>query len=540
MKISSGRLLDHIDYEINSEIYYVPASKEQKNNQKDMTDKNITGNLVFRMNYYNQVYSLPVYEKDNNSEKYQTAQMLDQTFAENEIDYDLVDLDYYFTKNKANMGYEKLVNAIETEQMTYFKNDYDTVQDFTQQAGNLNDWYESKFKNLVENMEHYSEVVDSKRTPFINDYYNVEENNIDYKVSYNPEKQHLYINDIPAIPIEENNNIRLLNDNLSQNMDKTYENINYNFSYNDFKNLEDDSYVYIDLDDYTDDEGKFVENLLQDIPPNEIIKDRFKQNINTFDERINFNALTVYKKDIENFEDRNGLETIDKIQEIKEDYEIDIQSKALNINNDIDKKALSSQIAFNLYDDPINQMFNRNSKLYADYSYQFDNTDLPLSEEDRNEVSTYLNDAKNNFVNGFYKHTSAKSEILANNTLAVLDKAKYNLETDGISKEIYDERKSFYEGMKHATLPLHNITKEDYKDRENDIEIIRHFKSYLNIELEGTGVSEFKPNFINDTLTNGKDSISFNDVLNGSEEKHNDLITNFKKETSLEKDNLEI
>ncbi|EVA89306.1 hypothetical protein O603_02762, partial [Staphylococcus aureus M0557] len=55
--------------------------------------------------------------------------------------------------------------------------------------------------------------------------------------------------------------------------------------------------------------------------------------------------------------------------------------------------------------------------------------------------------------------------------------------------------------------PLHNITKEQYKERENDIEIIGHFKNYINTE---------------------------------SEETHSNIINSIKNELKQERDNLEM
>lgn len=537
MKFTSRGLLNNTDYEINSEFYYVPASDRQKKEQKDMTNKNIVGNLVYRNNFYNEVYSKPVYDLENDNQKYQTSSVLS---LNDDLEYNIVNLDEYFTKDTANKGYEKLVSAIESEEITYFDTDIDTIDDFTQEDEYSSDWYTNSYVELVLSMKAYTDYVEPTRTPYIDDSHEIAENGFTYNISYNPEKHHLYINDFPAIPIEENDNIRLLNDNLAESMDKTYENLNYKFSYKDFRSLEDDSYIYIDLADYKDSEGKFVKNLVEDIPPNEIIKDRLKQSINLFDERANYNALGVYRKDLENFTDRNSLNSVDKVQDLKSFYDTEIKIKGLNINNNIEKKALNNQLAFNLYNEPLNNMFEDNNNLYEIYEYEIYNDKLPLTTEDRKEVKTYLDDARNNFSNNFYDYTTNKSDILAENTLVVLDKAKYDLEFAPVSKHLYKERQRFYEGMKEVTLPLHNITKNQYADRENDIEIIGHFKNYLQSELHGIVNSEFKPNFINDSLMNNTHSISFEDIIKGSEETHSNIIESVKNDLVQEKDNLEI
>ncbi|MFS6567964.1 hypothetical protein GZ167_12675, partial [Staphylococcus aureus] len=295
-----------------------------------------------------------------------------------------------------------------------------------------------------------------------------------------------------------------------------------------------------DLTDYKDNEGKFVKNLIEDIPPNEIIKDRLKQNINLFDERANYNALAVYRRDLEDFSDRNNLDSLDKVKDLKTFYDTEINIKGLNINNDIEKKALNNQLAFNLYNEPLNNMFRDNNVLYEVYEKEIYDEKIPLSIEDRKEVKTYLDDARNNFSNNFYEYTTNKSSILAENSLTVLDKAKYDLEFAPVSNHLYKERENFYEGMKQATLPLHNITKEQYKERENDIEIIGHFKNYINTELHGTKSSEFKPNFVNDSLENETNSIAFEDIINGSEETHSNIINSIKNELKQERDNLEM
>lgn len=538
MRFTPRGILNNTDYELNSELYYVPASDKQMNDQRDMTNKSIVGNLVYRNNFYNEVYTQPVYDLDDSNEKYQTPHIM--SIDDSEFDYNLTNLDDYFTKDTANKGYEKLVNAIKSEEITYFDSDINEVDDFTQQDEYSNDWYTNTFVDLVLSMKGYSYHVEPNREPVIEDSHIITENDITYNVNYNPEKHHLYINDFPAIPIEENDNIRLLNDNLTQDMEKTYDNIDYKFSYNDFKTLEDDSYIYIDLTDYKDNEGKFVKNLIEDIPPNEIIKDRLKQNINLFDERANYNALAVYRRDLEDFSDRNNLDSLDKVKDLKTFYDTEINIKGLNINNDIEKKALNNQLAFNLYNEPLNNMFRDNNVLYEVYEKEIYDEKIPLSIKDRKEVKTYLDDARNNFSNNFYEYTTNKSSILAENSLTVLDKAKYDLEFAPVSNHLYKERENFYEGMKQATLPLHNITKEQYKERENDIEIIGHFKNYINTELHGTKSSEFKPNFVNDSLENETNSISFEDIINGSEETHSNIINSIKNELKQERDNLEM
>ena len=458
MRFTPRGILNNTDYELNSEFYYVPASDKQMNDQRDMTNKSIVGNLVYRNNFYNEVYTQPVYDLDDSNEKYQTPHII--SIDDSEFDYNLTNLDDYFTKDTANKGYEKLVNAIKSEEITYFDSDINEVDDFTQQDEYSNDWYTNTFVDLVLSMKGYSYHVEPNRESVIEDSHIITENDITYNVSYNPEKHHLYINDFPAIPIEENDNIRLLNDNLTHDMEKTYDNINYNFSYNDFKTLEDDSYIYIDLTDYKDNEGKFVKNLIEDIPPNEIIKDRLKQNINLFDERANYNALAVYRRDLEDFSDRNNLDSLDKVKDLKTFYDTEINIKGLNINNDIEKKALNNQLAFNLYNEPLNNMFRDNNVLYEVYEKEIYDEKIPLSIEDRKEVKTYLDDARNNFSNNFYEYTTNKSSILAENSLTVLE--------------------------------------------------------------------------------NETNSIAFEDIINGSEETHSNIINSIKNELKQERDNLEM
>ncbi|HDJ3115584.1 TPA: hypothetical protein PP869_002180 [Staphylococcus aureus] len=538
MNFTTRGILDNTNYEMHSEFYYVPASDKQMNEQKDITNKNIVGNLVYRNNFYNEVYTQPVYDLDDFSGKYQTPHIM--SIDDYEFDYNLKDLDVYFTKDTANKGYEKLVNAIKSREITYFDSDLYAIDDFTQKTEYSDDWHTNTFADLVLSMEGYSYHVEPNRVSVIEDSHIISENEITYNVSYNTEKQHLYINDFPAVPIEENDNIQLLNDNLTQDMYKTYDNIYYKFSYNDFRTLEDDSYIYIDLADYKDNEGNFVKNLLDDIPPNELIKDRLKQNINLLDERLNYNALAVYRRDLENFSDRNNLDSLDKVKDLKTFYDTEIKLKELNINNDIEKKVLNNELAFNLSNEPLNSMFSNNNVLYEIYENIIYDVKIPLSIEDRKEVKTYLDDARNNFSNTFHEYNTNKLSILSENSMTVLDKAKYDLEFDPVSKAFYKERKNFYEGMKHATLPLHNITKEQYKERENDIEIVGHFKKYINTELHETKCSKFKPNFTTDSLENETHSISFEDIINGSEKTHSNIINSIKNELKQERSNLEI
>lgn len=47
MRFTPRGILNNTDYELNSEFYYVPASDKQMNDQRDMTNKSIVGNLGF-------------------------------------------------------------------------------------------------------------------------------------------------------------------------------------------------------------------------------------------------------------------------------------------------------------------------------------------------------------------------------------------------------------------------------------------------------------------------------------------------------------
>lgn len=100
MRFTPRGILNNTDYELNSEFYYVPASDKQMNDQRDMTNKSIVGNLVYRNNFYNEVYTQPVYDLDDSNEKYQTPHII--SIDDSEFDYNLTNLDDYFTK-----GYSK-------------------------------------------------------------------------------------------------------------------------------------------------------------------------------------------------------------------------------------------------------------------------------------------------------------------------------------------------------------------------------------------------------------------------------------------------
>lgn len=192
MRFTPRGILNNTDYELNSEFYYVPASDKQMNDQRDMTNKSIVGNLVYRNNFYNEVYTQPVYDLDDSNEKYQTPHII--SIDDSEFDYNLTNLDDYFTKDTANKGYEKLVNAIKSEEITYFDSDINEVDDFTQQDEYSNDWYTNTFVDLVLSMKGYSYHVEPNRESVIEDSHIITENDITYNVSYNPEKHHLYIN----------------------------------------------------------------------------------------------------------------------------------------------------------------------------------------------------------------------------------------------------------------------------------------------------------------------------------------------------------
>ncbi|HDD7065093.1 TPA: hypothetical protein PBH80_002733, partial [Staphylococcus aureus] len=167
MRFTPRGILNNTDYELNSEFYYVPASDKQMNDQRDMTNKSIVGNLVYRNNFYNEVYTQPVYDLDDSNEKYQTPHII--SIDDSEFDYNLTNLDDYFTKDTANKGYEKLVNAIKSEEITYFDSDINEVDDFTQQDEYSNDWYTNTFVDLVLSMKGYSYHVEPNRESVIED-----------------------------------------------------------------------------------------------------------------------------------------------------------------------------------------------------------------------------------------------------------------------------------------------------------------------------------------------------------------------------------
>ncbi|MDU4493610.1 MAG: hypothetical protein E7I84_12670, partial [Staphylococcus warneri] len=187
--------LDITSIQLGSSITYAPAPK----NQKDLTNRNIVGNLIFKHNYYNDVLSMPIYEKENNNYKIPIVYEKEGRFSKNDNDNFYIDnADFYFTLNTAHKGYEKLVNAIENNEKVEFSQNQNQLDDFSQ-LGEYSDYsYDNLYNSLVNNIEYYNEVFSQYREPEINDIEKMTVNNFDYEVKFNPETQHIYINNIPT------------------------------------------------------------------------------------------------------------------------------------------------------------------------------------------------------------------------------------------------------------------------------------------------------------------------------------------------------
>lgn len=82
--------------------------------------------------------------------------------------------------------------------------------------------------------------------------------------------------------------------------------------------------------------------------------------------------------------------------------------------------------------------------------------------------------------------------------------------------------------MKATTLPINQITPQEYNNRENDIEIISEFIKYAKSEVNNI---DLKPDFINNKLYSNNNSIDFDSILIGSEEQHDIFLDNLKEES---------
>lgn len=497
---------------IYQELFYLPLlDSNLKNKYKDMTDKTIEGNLVYKNYFTNEVLSIPVYHKNLNTKCFQSSIISNESLNKRNEDYNLIDLDSYFCKNFKNMGYEKLEQAIANQSITYFNTNPEDFDDFTHE--DKNGWLVSNFYNLVNIMRNNNHYLFFQNKPHFLDQGEIVVNECFYKIHYNPLTSHIYINEIPFIPVDENGEIILLNENLS---------ISSNFSFKDFKELEDHSYISVNIDDYKDETDKFINNLIRDIRPNEIIKDSLKQNVNTFDSLCNFEALNRYRKDLTEFKTRNGLLNLVSVYYKDLDYKNAINELLTQVNNPININNFSDNSIYQTQVEPLNHMLDRNLKVYDTFKKIFSKNWLNLlNQEDISEVYQYINDAKNTFIDAYYSHNDFKSELLYKHSLVILDKQKYDLELHSNS---FNDIK-FYEGMKHALLLLNNISKDEYKAREFCIEVIAHFQSYINSEI----LSEtFEPDFFTDKLISANHKIPFDIILNGTEKEHDNLIKAIK------------
>lgn len=523
--------LDISDFEIGSHISYAPAPE----GQKDLTNKNIVGNLIYKHQYYNDLFSIPIYDKENENDKYKIACVYEKEGRFSDAPQDnfyITNVDDFLTKNTAYLGYEKLENAIQNSEKTTFQVSLNELDDFSQLDDYSDLIYNNTYVSLIQNMRDYGEVFEPHREPIINDLENF--NNGEFEVKYNPEKQHIFVNDVPTHEIDENNEIRLLNDNLSKDLEKDFFNRDYKFSFNDFKTLEDDSYIYLDISDYKNSDDTFLNNLISDINPKELLIDSAKQRINSVDQEIDYRNLNVLKNDINTFKFTNNLNGIDEIDYLTTNYDNKLNTIANNLESNIDKSGL--QNTYFAIDNPLHLMKSTTYSIY-DYLEHDLRSNAGLSRENNslNEVLTYLNDSKNDKFNVISEHDSKKSMMMSKYSLSILDNQKFKLENSNAST--LNERtkeESFYEGMKSAILPQNNISLQKYKEREDDISIINDFIRYAKSEVKGI---ELKPNFIKDSVESEDNSIDFDSILIGSSEKHDSFIDNLKEEKDLNKNN---
>lgn len=518
--------LDITSIQLGSSITYAPAPK----NQKDLTNRNIVGNLIFKHNYYNDVLSMPIYEKENNNYKIPIVYEKEGRFSKNDSDNFYIDnADFYFTLNTAHKGYEKLVNAIENNEKVEFSQNQNQLDDFSQ-LGEYSDYsYDNLYNSLVNNIEYYNEVFSQYREPEINDIEKMTVNNFDYEVKFNPETQHIYINNIPTHSVNEQYEIRVLNDNLSKDIEKDYFNKDYKFSYNDYKTLEDNSYTYIDLNEYTDSNNKFIKNLIEDIPPNELLVDSIKQRINYVDQQINFRDINVLKTDLTNFAEINNLTDLDEVNYLNNSYDDYLNVISTNLENNIENDGLKNRFMY--LDEPFHLMKTTTNTLYDNIENDIRNISVldRNNRSDLREVLTYLHDSKNNIGNLISKHETSKSSMISQNSLAILDNEKFKLTNqDFHTQKEQIKAESFYEGMKATTLPINQITPQEYNNRENDIEIISEFIKYAKSEVNNI---DLKPDFINNKLYSNNNSIDFDSILIGSEEQHDIFLDNLKEES---------
>lgn len=525
---ASTQNLDISSYQLGSSIMYAPAQK----GQQDFSDKNIVGNLVYKHNYYNDVLSMPIYDKEHNNDKYKLPFVYEKEgrFSDNlEENFHLENADFFFTQNTAHKGYEKLVNAIENEQKIEFTQENGKLDDFSQ-LGEYDDLvYDNYYVGLIKAIEHYNEVFNPLENQTINDTANYYIGNNEYSIHFSPLTQHIYVNDTPTHSVNEQNEIRVLNDNLSKDMEKDFFNKDYKFSYNDYKVLEEDSYTYIDLNDYMNENNNFVQNLIEDIPPTELLVDSAKQRINTIDQQMNYRDISIMKNDLNNFAQINNFENLDEVSYLINSYDDYLNVISNNIESDIDKEGLKS-----LYigiDEPLHIMNSSTFTIYDHLENDFrDNYNLTRKDGNTlNEVLTYLSDSKNNIGNLIAQHEASKQTMISKNSLAILDNEKYKM----VNKEFHTNSdklssESYYEGMKSAILPINNVTPQDYRNREQDIEIISEFVKYAKSEVSNVDI---KPNFINDKLESKNSSIDFDSILIGSEINHDLFIESLKEES---------
>ncbi|UBH09793.1 hypothetical protein [Macrococcus armenti] len=436
----------------------------------DYESSDVVGNLIYKDSLLNNVSSIPVLKKDldknfypyqtdsttdKNIDSYKTVLLTDPTNfdgIENTIDLSI----YFHTPKNLkdssdNFGYKKLVRGIENQEIVKFDED-----DFTYVGSSLNNFDIAKeFIDYLRDTEFQYDLPKKQL-----DQANLNENGIEYIVKYSKNDEHIYINDFPCLPVE-NNKIKLINENYLDIDDPT---INFENYLNSF----DDYFVYVDLDKYIDESGNFVKNLIEDISPSELLKDYFK--ISSI-ERYEVSKVRYFESLISELDSKakiNNYHDSDIFNKIKSDYSRNI-GKLL--------RSTGNNMSFFEYEGPDNFTKSKDNFRYALNSLDSLDEELIskklLSQKDFNECRLFIDETTNDFYNLRAQYNHFLEEIEKDQAVKDLDRLKVDSYNGNISEE-------FYQGYKKGIILMNPQLEEEINSKEKKLEIVSDFKKIVD------------------------------------------------------------
>lgn len=465
----------------NERLYFSP--------NKDYKNPSIVGNLIFKEPHLNNVNSIPVFDKDfdvqsfeskgvfygdytdDNMNSYKTILTMDEDNIDG-LDH-FVDLNRFLLKDTKNAGYEKLVYAIENNEIVDFSiSDFDTLGGFYTQLEMYTDF--TRVLPYVQPLD-YLEINETDI-----DMFEMIEKNTTYITRYSKNDEHIYINDFPVLHVEDFN-IKVLNE--TDILNQYYKNMRYS----DYLTTGNDTFFEIDLKQYMNKDNKFVENLVKDISPIELIKDNFKQRTINAAEVAKVSYYKSLINDSNNEAKIKNMTDSKVINSITKEYQNNINYLVNSRGNDLTFENVEYVGNFNRDIDCF--MYINNSLDSISHSiYEVEN--FLLVRDDLRDCTVFVDEAIEELFSIRDYHSGLMNEFYREDSLINLDRLKVESLEGNISKD-------FYEGFRFNVYISHLIPESEIIKKEHKLEIVNDFKN-LYESSSPNNIAKF--DFFNDKL----------------------------------------